>query len=87
MRLLLARHAQSVWNEIRRFQGSTDVGLSEINASLTVVEPPRLVSLNDTAHLRGERAPAPPPRAPIVGRPPPPDPSRPRPRFPFLEEG
>ncbi len=30
MRLLLARHGQSLWNEIRRFQGSTDVDLSEI---------------------------------------------------------
>ncbi len=28
------------------------------NASLTVVRPPRLVSLNDTAHLGGELAPA-----------------------------
>jgi phosphoserine phosphatase len=28
------------------------------NASLTVAEPPRLVSLNDTAHLEGELAPA-----------------------------
>lgn len=30
MRLLLARHGQSVWNEVRRFQGSTDVTLSEL---------------------------------------------------------
>ena len=30
MRLLLARHGQSVWNEIRRFQGATDVGLSAL---------------------------------------------------------
>src|SRR5437879_4416748 len=29
------------------------------NASLTVVRPPRLVSLNDTAHLPGALAPAP----------------------------
>ncbi len=29
MRLLLARHGQSVWNEVRRFQGAADVGLSE----------------------------------------------------------
>lgn len=29
MRLLLARHAESVWNEVRRFQGATDVPLSE----------------------------------------------------------
>jgi broad specificity phosphatase PhoE len=28
MKLLLARHGQSVWNEVRRFQGTTDVGLS-----------------------------------------------------------
>lgn len=28
MRLLLARHGQSVWNADRRFQGRTDVGLS-----------------------------------------------------------
>ena len=28
MRLLLARHAESVWNEVRRFQGSIDVELS-----------------------------------------------------------
>jgi broad specificity phosphatase PhoE len=27
--LLLARHGESVWNEIRRFQGATDVPLSE----------------------------------------------------------
>ncbi|MBI1845918.1 MAG: histidine phosphatase family protein [Candidatus Rokubacteria bacterium] len=30
MRLLLARHGQSVWNEVRRFQGTTDVGLSPL---------------------------------------------------------
>ena len=30
MRLLLARHGQSVWNEIRRFQGATEVGLSAL---------------------------------------------------------
>jgi broad specificity phosphatase PhoE len=29
MRLLLARHGQSVWNAERRFQGASDVGLSE----------------------------------------------------------
>ena len=28
------------------------------NASLTVVRPPRLVSLNDTGHLTGDLAPA-----------------------------
>lgn len=28
MRLLLVRHGESVWNEIRRFQGRTDVALS-----------------------------------------------------------
>jgi hypothetical protein len=28
------------------------------NASLTVARPPRLVSLNDTAHLAGPLAPA-----------------------------
>ncbi len=30
MTLLLARHGQSVWNEVRRFQGSTDVALSAL---------------------------------------------------------
>lgn len=29
MRLLLARHGRSVWNEIQRFQGRLDVSLSE----------------------------------------------------------
>ena len=29
MRLLLARHGESVWNAERRFQGRTDVALSE----------------------------------------------------------
>jgi broad specificity phosphatase PhoE len=29
MRLLLARHGQSVWNEVRRFQGALDVALSD----------------------------------------------------------
>ncbi|MGH7323197.1 MAG: histidine phosphatase family protein [Candidatus Rokuibacteriota bacterium] len=29
MRLLLARHGESVWNEVRRFQGGSDVALSE----------------------------------------------------------
>lgn len=41
MTLLLARHGQSVWNEVRRFQGTMDI-----------VKPPRVVTLNDTAHLR-----------------------------------
>ena len=30
MRLHLARHGQSVWNEVRRFQGGTDVELSAL---------------------------------------------------------
>ena len=30
MRLLLARHAQSTWNSVRRFQGATDVPLSDL---------------------------------------------------------
>jgi broad specificity phosphatase PhoE len=30
VRLLLARHGQSVWNEVRRFQGATDVPLSPL---------------------------------------------------------
>jgi broad specificity phosphatase PhoE len=30
VRLLLARHGQSVWNEVRRFQGATDVGLTDL---------------------------------------------------------
>lgn len=30
MRLLLARHGQSLWNEVRRFQGATDVELSPL---------------------------------------------------------
>lgn len=30
MRLLLARHGQSVWNEVRKFQGATDVELSAL---------------------------------------------------------
>ncbi len=29
MRLVLVRHGESVWNEVRRFQGTTDVALSE----------------------------------------------------------
>jgi broad specificity phosphatase PhoE len=37
------------------------------NASLTVVKPPRVVSLNDTAHLVGALAPSPPDRAHVVG--------------------
>jgi broad specificity phosphatase PhoE len=38
------------------------------NASLTVVKPPRVVSLNDTAHLGGELAPSHLERADVVGR-------------------
>ena len=30
MRLLLARHGQSLWNQVRRFQGANDVGLSDL---------------------------------------------------------
>jgi len=30
VRLLIARHGQSLWNEHRRFQGATDVGLSAL---------------------------------------------------------
>jgi broad specificity phosphatase PhoE len=30
MRLLLARHGQSLWNEVRKFQGTTDVELSDL---------------------------------------------------------
>jgi len=30
MRLLLARHGQSEWNRVRRFQGANDVGLSDV---------------------------------------------------------
>ena len=30
MRLLLARHGQSLWNEVRKFQGANDVGLSDL---------------------------------------------------------
>jgi broad specificity phosphatase PhoE len=30
VRLLLARHGQSLWNEVRKFQGSTDVELSDL---------------------------------------------------------
>ncbi len=30
MRLLLARHGQSVWNEVRKFQGAADVDLSPL---------------------------------------------------------
>jgi len=29
VRLLLVRHGESVWNEVRRFQGATDVALSD----------------------------------------------------------
>jgi broad specificity phosphatase PhoE len=38
------------------------------NASLTVVRPPRLVSLNDTAHLAGDLAPAHLQRATVAAR-------------------
>jgi alpha-ribazole phosphatase/probable phosphoglycerate mutase len=38
------------------------------NASLTVVRPPRLVSLNDTSHLTGALQPAPLPRGPAPAR-------------------
>lgn len=38
------------------------------NASLTVVKPPRLVSLNTTAHLTGPLTPAPVTRAESAGR-------------------
>jgi broad specificity phosphatase PhoE len=30
VRILLARHGQTEWNAVRRFQGSSDVGLSEV---------------------------------------------------------
>jgi broad specificity phosphatase PhoE len=30
VKLLLARHGQSLWNEVRRFQGTTDVALSAL---------------------------------------------------------
>src|SRR6185436_19331854 len=30
LRLVLARHGQSVWNQVRKFQGANDVGLSEL---------------------------------------------------------
>ena len=33
MRLLLARHGQSLWNQVRRFQGENDVGLSALGRS------------------------------------------------------
>jgi broad specificity phosphatase PhoE len=39
------------------------------NASLTVVRPPRLVSLNDTAHLTGDLAPTHLQRASLAARP------------------
>ena len=39
------------------------------NASLTVVRPPRIVSLNDTAHLAGDLAPAHLQRGAIAARP------------------
>jgi broad specificity phosphatase PhoE len=38
------------------------------NCSLTVARPPRLVSLNDTAHLAGDLAPAHLQRAAIAAR-------------------
>src|SRR5262249_12970873 len=40
------------------------------NASLTVVRPPRLVSLNETGHLAGDLAPGPLQRARLAARPP-----------------
>src|SRR5205823_5719159 len=30
VRLLLARHGESEWNRVRRFQGANDVGLSDV---------------------------------------------------------
>ncbi len=36
MRLLLARHGQSVWNAERRFQGATDVALSDLGRAQAV---------------------------------------------------
>ena len=30
MRLLLARHGQSLWNQVRKFQGANDIGLSDL---------------------------------------------------------
>jgi phosphoserine phosphatase len=30
VRLLLARHGQSLWNQVRKFQGANDVGLSDL---------------------------------------------------------
>jgi broad specificity phosphatase PhoE len=30
VRLLLARHGQSLWNQVRKFQGAHDVGLSDL---------------------------------------------------------
>ena len=39
------------------------------NASLTVVKPPRLVSLNDTSHLPGALAPGQHLRAQVVSAP------------------
>jgi alpha-ribazole phosphatase/probable phosphoglycerate mutase len=44
------------------------------NASLTVVRPPRLVSLNETGHLAGDLAPGPLPRAALAARRPEPAP-------------
>jgi len=38
------------------------------NASLTVVRPPRLVSLNDTTHLHGDLAPGQLVRATVAAR-------------------
>jgi len=40
------------------------------NASLTIVRPPRLVSLNDTGHLQGDLAPAHLQRTSLAARPP-----------------
>jgi alpha-ribazole phosphatase/probable phosphoglycerate mutase len=41
------------------------------NASLTIVRPPRLASLNDTSHLTGALRPTPPQRVPAPARTPP----------------
>jgi broad specificity phosphatase PhoE len=30
VRLLLARHGQSLWNQVRKFQGANDIGLSDL---------------------------------------------------------
>ena len=36
MRLLLARHGQSLWNQVRKFQGANDVGLSDLGRTQAV---------------------------------------------------